>query len=99
MQGMAVQAASGASRKDLRAIANTALRAWPERQANHPVTLRRPRCWTHELWGLDLTVSVSTMVPPCQARTFKEPVWFSDMPTAKKMVWNYKLLKVKGSGQ
>jgi AcrR family transcriptional regulator len=29
MQGMAVQAASGASRKELRAIANTALRAWP----------------------------------------------------------------------
>ena len=30
MQGMAVQAASGASRKELRAIASTALRAWPE---------------------------------------------------------------------
>jgi AcrR family transcriptional regulator len=30
MQGMAVQAASGASRKELRAIAGTALRAWPE---------------------------------------------------------------------
>jgi AcrR family transcriptional regulator len=29
MQGMAVQAASGASRKELRAIVNTALRAWP----------------------------------------------------------------------
>jgi AcrR family transcriptional regulator len=29
MQGMAVQAASGASRKELRAIAHTALRAWP----------------------------------------------------------------------
>ena len=29
MQGMAVQAAGGASRKELRAIANTALRAWP----------------------------------------------------------------------
>jgi AcrR family transcriptional regulator len=29
MQGMAVQAASGASRKELRAIANTALGAWP----------------------------------------------------------------------
>jgi AcrR family transcriptional regulator len=29
MQGMSVQAASGASRKELRAIANTALRAWP----------------------------------------------------------------------
>ena len=28
MQGMAVQAAGGASRKELRAIANTALRAW-----------------------------------------------------------------------
>ena len=28
-QGMAVQAAGGASRKELRAIANTALRAWP----------------------------------------------------------------------
>lgn len=29
MQGMSVQAASGASRKELRAIVNTALRAWP----------------------------------------------------------------------
>ena len=29
MQGMAVQAACGASRKELRAIANTVLRAWP----------------------------------------------------------------------
>ena len=28
-QGMAVQAASGASRKDLRRIVETALRAWP----------------------------------------------------------------------
>ena len=29
MQGMSVQAAGGASRKDLRTIADTALRAWP----------------------------------------------------------------------
>jgi hypothetical protein len=29
MQGMAVQAAGGASRKQLRAIADTALKAWP----------------------------------------------------------------------
>lgn len=30
MEGMAVQAASGASRKELEAVAETALRAWPE---------------------------------------------------------------------
>jgi AcrR family transcriptional regulator len=30
MEGMAVQAASGASRKQLEAVAETALRAWPE---------------------------------------------------------------------
>ena len=29
MQGMSVQAAGGATRKELRAIAETALRAWP----------------------------------------------------------------------
>jgi len=29
MQGMSVQAAGGATRKELRAIADTALRAWP----------------------------------------------------------------------
>lgn len=30
MEGMAVQAASGASRKQLEAVAQTVLRAWPE---------------------------------------------------------------------
>ena len=29
IEGMAVQAASGASRKELEAVAETALRAWP----------------------------------------------------------------------
>jgi transcriptional regulator BetI-like protein len=29
MQGMSVQAAGGVTRKELRAIADTALRAWP----------------------------------------------------------------------
>jgi len=45
--------------------------------------------------GEDDNVHVTGSVPPEQARAFDGYVFLSNMPTPKKMVWNYQLLKVK----
>jgi len=45
----------------------------------------------------DTTETISTNVPPGQARDFDESVWFRDLQTSRvKRTWNYELLSVSG---
>jgi len=42
VHGMAVQSTSGANRSELRRVAETAMRAWPEKKAGRPRTVKNP---------------------------------------------------------
>jgi hypothetical protein len=46
--------------------------------------------------GEDDSVYVSVTVPPSQLRTFHASVYFNNMPTPKKLSWNYQFVETTG---